>query len=110
MKHDQGNIFATLPDNLPEELFETLIDGKTLKMERIVSRGHITAKGEWYDQPWHEWVLVLQGEADLSYVDGVTARLQAGDYVNIPAHTRHRVDWTPPGTNTVWLAIHYAPS
>lgn len=107
MKPKQGNIFDNIPAILPEELFESLVKQKNLKIERIVSRGHSTNKGEWYDQPWDEWVLLLQGEAVLSYENGLEVAMKAGDYINIPAHIRHRVDWTPPESDTIWLAIHY---
>jgi cupin 2 domain-containing protein len=109
MRPGQANIFKNIPDHIPKELFENLLGQDNLRIERIVSWGHSTPDGEWYDQLWHEWVLVLQGEAVLRYDDGTTARMQAGDYANILAHTKHRVEWTQPGTKTVWLAIHYQP-
>jgi cupin 2 domain-containing protein len=33
--------------------------------------------------------------------------MRPGDYVHIPAHQRHRVEWTEPDQKTVWLALHY---
>jgi cupin 2 domain-containing protein len=30
-----------------------------------------------------------------------------GDFVNIPAHTKHRVEWTTPDEPTIWLAVRY---
>lgn len=110
MKTAKDNIFKNIPAIIPEELFENLIDRETLKIERIVSYGHATPIGEWYDQAWDEWVLLLQGEARLGYKDGSSVKLQVGDHVLIPAHTRHRVEWTPPDSNTIWLAIHFVPS
>lgn len=107
MKPAKGNIFKNIPAIIPEELFENLIDRETLKIERIVSHGHSTPVGEWYDQSWDEWVLLLQGEALLGYEDGSKVKLQMGDYVFIPAHIRHRVEWTQPEFNTVWLAITF---
>jgi len=109
MKPETHNIFANIPAIIPEELFECLIERKRLKIERIVTQGQATAKGEWFDQSWDEWVLLLQGGAILGYEDGQTVNLQAGDYFHIPAHVRHRVEWTQPETNTVWLAIHFEP-
>ncbi len=101
------NIFANIPDIIPEELFESLLSGKNLKIERIVSEGHVTPDTQWYDQPWYEWVLVVKGQALLAYEDGSKLAMQEGDYVLIPAHTRHRVEWTPPDSKTIWLAIHF---
>jgi cupin 2 domain-containing protein len=107
MKLAKDNIFENIPAIIPEELFENLIDRETLKIERIVSHGHTTPAGQWYDQSWDEWVLLLQGEAILGYEDDSTVKLQVGDYVFIPALTRHRVEWTRPGFDTVWLAITF---
>jgi cupin 2 domain-containing protein len=110
MKPAKDNIFKNIPAIIPEELFENLIDRETLKIERIVSHGHTTPIGEWCDQAWDEWILLLQGQAILGYEDGSTVNMQVGDTVLIPAHTRHRVEWTQPGLNTVWLAIHFVPA
>jgi cupin 2 domain-containing protein len=33
--------------------------------------------------------------------------LSPGDHVIIPAHVRHRVEWTDAEHPTVWLAVHY---
>ena len=82
--------------------------GNGVKIERIVSHGHATPDNEWYDQTQHEWVLVLQGEAIVAFDDGRSdIHLRPGDYINIPAHCRHRVAWTPPDTHTVWLAVFF---
>jgi cupin 2 domain-containing protein len=110
MKSAIGNIFDNIPAIVPEELFENLLARENLKVERIISQGHKTPEGEWYGQDWDEWVLLLQGEAILAYEDGSKAKLRLGDYALIPAHVKHRVEWTQPDTNTVWLAIHILPS
>jgi cupin 2 domain-containing protein len=110
MKPKKENIFDNIPAIIPEELVENLLVRENLKIERIVSQGHATPRGEWYDQAWDEWVLLLQGEAILSYEDGFTMNMKKDDYVRIPAHVKHRVEWTQPGANTVWLAIHFFPS
>lgn len=100
------NLFHDLPANLPQELFTTLLQADNLRIERIVSHGHTSPPGFWYDQPQHEWVVVLQGAARLSFSDKSIA-LHPGDFINIPAHTKHRVDWTAPQEPTIWLAVHY---
>jgi cupin 2 domain-containing protein len=74
-------------------------------IERIVSQGHTTPPEKWYDQAWDEWVIVLEGQAILVYEQSEQI-LTAGDYVFIPAHTKHRVEWTTPDSRTVWLAVH----
>jgi cupin 2 domain-containing protein len=104
----QGNLLAAIPDVLPEELFETVIETQAFRIERIVSAGHATACGEWYDQDRSEWVVLLQGSAALLFEGEAQARvLKPGDHLLIPAHRRHRVEWTDPVVKTVWLALHY---
>lgn len=103
-----GNIFADLPARLPDELFQTLLDTPGIRVERIVSAGHASTPGFWYDQSEAEWVLLLRGAARLRFEDEAEpVELTPGAFVNIAAHRRHRVDWTDPATPTVWLAIHY---
>lgn len=101
------NIFSQIPLGLKEELFENIISKDALKVERIVSYGHTTKEFEWYDQKDSEWVILLKGEAVLEFEDAPDVKLQGGDYLNIPAHTKHRVSWTKPDEESVWLAIHY---
>ncbi len=102
-----ANIFQNIPDQLPEELFECIFKRDNIRLERIISKGHITPAGQWYDQDWDEWVLLVQGQAIILYENGPqTFHLAAGDYLLIPARTKHRVEWTPPDVNTVWLAVH----
>lgn len=101
------NIFSNIPDHLPEELFESLLKKDNIHIERIVSQGHSTPADQWYDQDWDEWVILLQGQATLRYEHtNQLVHLAAGDYEFILAHTKHRVEWTEPDINTVWLAVH----
>ncbi|EDZ63639.1 protein containing Cupin domain [Sulfurimonas gotlandica GD1] len=103
----KSNIFANIPTEINEELFEDIISKDGIKIERIVSKGHTTTEFEWYNQNGDEWVIVLKGEAVLEFEDADEVRLKEGDYLNIPAHTKHKVSWTKPDEETVWLAIHY---
>ena len=50
--------------------------------------------------------MVLTGAAGLRFEDE-TIEMRAGDFVNIPAHRKHRVEWTTPDEPTVWLAVFY---
>ena len=105
-----SNIFANLPAQLPQELFESLLDNSHVKLERIISRGHITPEGVWYDQTWHEWVILLQGTARLLLAEPAQLiDLSAGDYVYLPAHQRHRVVQTSTEPASIWLALHIQP-
>lgn len=101
------NILADLPRALPDEAFETLAEAGDVRIERIVSNGQATPEGEWCEQGWAEWVLLLAGSAGLQ-IEGETQphALKPGDYLMIPARCRHRVAWTDPGQKTVWLAVH----
>ena len=103
----KSNIFANIPSEIKEELFEDIIRNEGIKIQRIVSKGHITKENEWYDQKSNEWVIVLKGEAILEFEGADEVRLKDGEYINIPARTKHRVSWTKPDEETVWLAIHY---
>lgn len=102
-----GNLFANLPAHLPNELFEQLLTGSSFRLERIVSLGHVTPPDQWYDQETSEWVLLLSGAARLRFEDESQLReMSPGDYLLIPAHCRHRVEWTTSDMATVWLALH----
>ena len=100
------NLFADPPSNLPEEIFTTLLEASDVRIERIVSHGQCSRDGFWYDQDQAEWVLVLRGAARLQF-EGRLLEMRPGDFVNIPAHQKHRVAWTPPDEPTIWLAVHY---
>ena len=107
MKNLFGNIFDNLPAALPGENFDTLLNIGNVRIERIVSNGQATPDGEWYDQGWDEWVLLLEGSAGLLLEGEEEPRhLASGDYLMIPAHQRHRVAWTEPQDKTVWLSVH----
>jgi cupin 2 domain-containing protein len=99
------NILTGLPADPPDEFLETLLETKSVRIERILSRRHVSPPGFWYDQEEHEWVLLLQGAARLRFEDA-TIDLKPGDFIHIPAHKKHRVEWTTPEANTIWLAVH----
>jgi len=102
-----NNIFDSIPGDLSAEVFDQLVAGDSVRIERIISKGHSSPETGWYDQDCSEWVVVLRGEAILSFMDDSSVTLKVGDYINIPAHKKHRVLWTTPETETVWLAVHY---
>lgn len=103
------NLFAALPARgAAQEQFLTLLERGGVRIERIVSQGHTAPAEGWFDQDEHEWVLVLEGAGRLLFEDGRALELRRGDYVEIPAHVRHRVVWTDPDRPTVWLAVFWA--
>jgi len=102
-----NNIFSAIPENLEAEVFEQLLAGDGVTIERIISKGHQSPETGWYDQDANEWVMVLKGKAVLLFEDGSRVTMAEGDFVNIQAHTRHKVEWTAPDVDTIWLAVHY---
>ena len=103
-----GNLFRHLPDARSAEVFQTLAEGPHARIERIVSCGQASPPGFWYDQPQHEFVVLIAGEAELRFEDEEQSqRLGPGDYVLIAAHRRHRVESTSRAEPTVWLAVHF---
>ena len=99
------NLLYPLPSTLGEEVFSELLRHEGVRIERIVSDGHASPEGFWYDQPEHEWVLLLEGKAGIEFADGQQLDLSRGDTLNLSAHTRHRVLYT--ARPTIWLAIFY---
>lgn len=103
-----GSLLEGIPNELSEELFETICSTNNVTIERIVSRGHASPEGFWYDQEKAEFVLVVRGSAGLQFEnENDIVVLKAGEYLNIGAHLRHRVEWTDPACETIWLAVHY---
>jgi cupin 2 domain-containing protein len=90
-----------------EEIFEILCKRSDLRIERIISNGQITPEGQWYDSQEEEWVVLLQGKATLELEDGSQVNLQAGDYLLIPSHCKHRVIFTSQQPPCIWLAVHW---
>ncbi|MSP47542.1 MAG: cupin domain-containing protein [Xanthobacteraceae bacterium] len=103
-----GNLFAGMPGTLAAEQITALLTAPNVRIERIVSHGQASPPGFWYDQPQAEWVIVLAGSAAIAFEGEAPPRtLRSGDHLHIPAHTRHRVEWTDVSEPTVWLAVHY---
>jgi len=105
---DLYNLYDNIPAQIPGELFTDIFKTDNFRVERIVSQGHASPEGFWYDQDQNEWVMVLKGAARIRFEAGTAAiELRPGDCLTIPAHQRHRVEWTVPDQRTVWLAIHF---
>ncbi len=103
-----ANLFDDPPSGGAGEELTTLMAAGATRLVRIVSTGQATPEGEWLDQDDNEWVVVLRGRAGLRIAGEDAVRvLSAGDYLDIPAHVRHRVEWTDADEPTVWLALHY---
>ncbi len=98
------NLLFPLPPPGAEEHFQTLLSRAGVRLERIVSHGHSSPAGFWYDQAEDEWVMLVQGHAELAFEDGEHLAMRPGDWLLIPAGRRHRVASTAP--DAVWLALH----
>ena len=102
------NLFADIPQSLPDELSDVLVNSPHVRVERIVSTGQRSDEDFWYDQDEHEWVVVLKGNATLQFKDDLElVDMKSGDCINIAAHRRHRIVWTTADEPTVWLAVFY---
>jgi cupin 2 domain-containing protein len=106
MRH--GNLFAIEAGGADAELVECLTQRNQVRIERIVSTGQASPAGFWYDQPGDEFVVLLSGSAVLRFQEGDRRLdLKPGDWIEIPAHVRHRVEATQADPPTVWLAAHF---
>lgn len=107
------NLFEEIPADLPQELVDVLAEGSgKVRIARLVSRGHASPDGFWYDEEEFEWVVLLRGSAVLSHEDSASGEVSAitmkpGDWLLIPPHCRHRVESTSPDEDTIWLAVHW---
>ncbi len=102
------NLFVAGSVATPGEMSEILAEGHNLRIERIVSHGHSSPPGFWYDENQFEWVTLLSGSAQLIFEDEQPPqKLMPGDHLLIAAHRRHRVDWTSPDEPTIWLAVYF---
>lgn len=101
------NLFSDIPEEIANEIFEDIVNTSSVRIERIISKGHSSPETGWYDQDEHEWVLVLSGEGVLGFEDGTQVTLKTGDYINIQAHQKHKVVRTASDEATVWLAVFY---
>lgn len=102
-----NNILDSIPADLSNEVFDDLVTSDKVRIERIISKGHTSPDFGWYDQDQSEWVIVIAGSAIIGFDDKPSVTLKAGDYLNIPAHEKHKVAWTDPDVETVWLAVFY---
>ncbi len=102
------NLFTPLADARKGEVVEKLLERPGLRILRITSCGHKSPPGFWYEEEEGEWVVLLKGAARLRFEDEETPRtLVPGDAIDIAPRRRHRVEWTLPGSPTLWLTVYY---
>jgi cupin 2 domain-containing protein len=97
-----GNIFDALPADISNEIFEDIVRTSHVRIERIISQGHSSPEVGWYDQDENEWVIILEGSGSILFEDGRQVVLNKGDYLNIPAHSKHKVLGTDKGFEVQW--------
>ncbi|MFT6987098.1 MAG: cupin 2 domain-containing protein [Psychromonas sp.] len=102
-----SNIFAAIPKDLSTEQYDNIVESENVKIERIISKGHSLPESGWYEQASSEWVMVLKGGATIAFEDESSVTLKAGDYFEIVPFRKHKVTWSDPDVETVWLAVHY---
>jgi len=105
----KSNIFENITKDLDlseNELFDDILSNDKVQIQRIVSKGHTSPKEGWYNQKTNEWVIVLKGAAIIEF-ENKEVTLNIGDYINIKAFTKHKVRWTDPDVETIWIAVHY---
>jgi cupin 2 domain-containing protein len=101
-----NKLLSSIPATLPDEITQTLVQAEHVRIERIISHGHASPEGFWYDQEESEFVLLVQGAAQLRFEDSVV-EMKPGEWINIPANRKHRVEWTTMEEKSVWLAVFY---
>ena len=102
------NLFSNIPESFPREILETLLENNRFKLELILSSGQSTPNGKWFDQEKDEWIVLLKGKAGLRFEnESEVIELTPGDHLMIPAHKKHRLEWTDRTQKTVWLALHF---
>jgi cupin 2 domain-containing protein len=100
------NVFENIIIDKSKEQFFQLFKNDNIKIEKIVSNGQSSPINFWYEQKENEFVLILKGNAILEYENSELV-LNEGDYINIPAFTKHRVKYTNKDEPTIWLAVFY---
>lgn len=94
------NLYAGEPPQENHEIFSTLYKGGGIRIEAI--RSWLKVPGEWYDQGEDEWVLLMEGTAELE-IAGKVISMHKGDHLLIPKHTPHRVVST--AKDTYWIGV-----
>lgn len=103
----KSNLFDDIPEIIESEITEVIAKSSSVRIEKIISQGQGSPINFWYEQQENELVILLRGRAILEFESGEFLHLEEGDYVNIPALKRHRVEWTPLHEQTIWLTVFY---
>lgn len=98
------NIFENTEEAGEEGLFDLLQKGDHYRIERVVSVGHSSPEGLYYDQENDQWIMLVQGTATLE-LEGKLVDLKAGDYLFLPKNSKHRIEKTSIEPACIWLCV-----
>jgi len=98
------NIYEMPGLPISDELISVLEQNESVRIERIISTGQ---QSGWYDQEESEYVILLEGRAQLAFEDDKTITLEKGDTLLIPPHQKHRVAYTSANPPCIWLCVFY---
>lgn len=85
------------------ELSQIIFENEKIMVEKIISQGEISKTDEWFDQSQDEFVILVDGYAEITYSNLTTTKLSKGDNLFIPKNVKHRVSYT--SENCVWVCI-----
>ena len=98
------NIYDMPKLPLPEELTTILVKESNVRIERIISTGHVSG---WYDQFETEFIVLLKGSAVIEFQNNRSVAMSKGDTLLIRPHEQHRVSYTSTDPPCVWLCVFY---
>lgn len=99
------NIYKMPGLQINDEVITVLEQNEHVRIERIISTGQ---QSEWYDQEETEFVILLEGRAELVFEENRIVSLEKGDTLLIPAHQKHRVSYTSSEPPCLWLCVFYS--
>lgn len=98
------NIYKIPKFPISDEMISILVQNESVRIERIISTGQ---QSDWYDQEESEFVILLEGTAQLEFEGNKTISLEKGDTLLIPPHQKHRVAYTSADPPCIWLCVFY---
>ena len=78
-----------------------------VNIDQIISKCHRSPASGLHEQAHNKWGIVLKRQAIILFNNQNEVHLNEGDYIEILALQTHRVSWTDPQIEMLWLAVHY---
>ncbi|MGV8905466.1 MAG: cupin domain-containing protein [Acetobacterium sp.] len=98
------NIFDLPNLSRQDELTTILAENKYVRIEQIISTGQVS---DWFDQDQTEFLVLLDGQAELEYENDEIITLYKGDTLIIYPHQKHRVVYTSINPPCNWLCVFF---